>query len=348
MIDKLLEGAIEMGASDVHLNTKNPPVFRIDGLIKRIKGENLTPEQLEGFAKKLLGEKEYKRLIDGEDIDLAYSNSQGRYRVNAFRQLGNVAIAIRLLRGTIPTLEELNFPQIFYDLAELPRGIVLVTGPTGSGKSTTLAAMINQINKDKSKHILTLEDPIEYIHEQKKSIVTQREIYKDTQSFSTALKSALREDPDIILVGEMRDPETIQLALSAAETGHLVFSTLHTIGAPDTVNRIIDAFPSNQQDQVRSQLSTALKGVISQVLLPKLDGGRIAAHEILVSSDAVSNLIRQNKVNLIRSTMLSGGGLGMQVLDKKLAELVQKKMIAESVGFELAKDKDEFSRFIRR
>lgn len=347
MIDNLLNVASELGASDVHLNANNPPTFRIDGQIKRAKSENLNSETLESFARKILGDKEFGRLMSGEDVDASYSNTSGRYRINAYRQMGKIALAIRLLNSEVPTLEELEFPSIISSFCELPRGIVLVTGPTGSGKTTTLAAMINHINKHKSKHILTLEDPIEYAHEQKRSIVTQREIHKDAISFQVALRSALREDPDVILVGEMRDPETIQLALTAAETGHLVLSTLHTVGAPDTINRIIDAFPADQQDQVRAQLSTSLKGVISQVLVPKIGGGRIAVHEILVNTDAIANNIRKNTIHNIRSTMMSGGPIGMQLLDVKLSQLALKKIITQSIAIELAKDKDEIGRLLR-
>ena len=269
VIDGILKLAKEYEASDVHINTDNPPVIRVDGVLRRLDAANMTPADLEVCVRELVGDINFAKLEQGEDIDCSYTDSDGdRFRVNAYRQMGELAAAVRILSGEIPTLEQYNMPAIIAKLAELPRGLVLVTGPTGSGKSTTLAGMIDHINVSKALHILTLEDPVEYIHHQKLSMITQREINKDSRSFNEALRSALREDPDIILVGEMRDPETIALALTAAETGHLVLSTLHTVGAPDTINRIIDSFSGDQQEQVRAQLSTSLKGTSSKVLFP--------------------------------------------------------------------------------
>ena len=266
VIDGILKLAKEYEASDVHINTDNPPVIRVDGVLRRLDAANMTPADLEVCVRELVGDINFAKLEQGEDIDCSYTDSDGdRFRVNAYRQMGELAAAVRILSGEIPTLEQYNMPAIIAKLAELPRGLVLVTGPTGSGKSTTLAGMIDHINVSKALHILTLEDPVEYIHHQKLSMITQREINKDSRSFNEALRSALREDPDIILVGEMRDPETIALALTAAETGHLVLSTLHTVGAPDTINRIIDSFSGDQQEQVRAQLSTSLKATSSKV-----------------------------------------------------------------------------------
>lgn len=348
MIKDILKKASEMDASDVHLNTYNPPAFRIDGEIQRIGDEPLTAESIMECINTVTNDLEKEMYKKGEDIDSSYEDEDGnRFRINIFTQRKSPAMVVRLLNTHIPTLEEYNLPRVLAELAELPRGMVLVTGPTGSGKSTTLAAMINHINMNKKKHILTLEDPIEYIHEQKQSILNQREIHKDSKSFDDSLKSALREDPDIILIGEMRDIETIKLAITAAETGHLVLSTLHTIGAPDTINRIIDTFPADQQSQVRAQLSMSLKGVVSQVLIPKVGGGRIAAHEILISNDAIANNIRQNAIQNISSSMLSGKGQGMQLLDHKLAELVREGKIERDKAKEFVKDKEQFDRLMR-
>ena len=347
MIQDILDKAQELGASDVHLNVLNPPSFRIDGEITRVDGPNLTTEEITGYIAELISLEEIGLFADGHDVDASYANAAGdRYRINIFTQRQSPALVIRLLNTHIPPLAEFNLPMVFADLAELPRGMVLVTGPTGSGKSTTLAAMINHININKQKHILTLEDPIEYVHAQKKSYINQREIHKDSKSFDASLKSALREDPDIILIGEMRDIETIKLAISAAETGHLVLSTLHTIGAPDTINRIVDTFPGPQQSQVRSQLAMSLKGVISQVLIPKIGGGRIAVHEILISTDGIANNIRQNQIQNISSSMLSGQKIGMQLLDYKLADLVRHKQITKENALEFVKDKDTFNRIL--
>lgn len=348
-IDKILKIAQDHNASDLHLNTNNPPVIRVDGELRRLDTDNMTDEQMSLYCRELLGDKAFEVLESGDDVDSSYTNANGdRFRVNAYRTTGKLAVALRVLSNEIPTLEDFGLPKILAEFAELKRGLILVTGPTGSGKSTTLAAMINHININRAVHILTLEDPIEYIHEQKMGMISQREIHKDSKSFNDSLRSALREDPDVILVGEMRDPETIQLAMTAAETGHLVLSTLHTIGAPDTINRIIDTFPAGNQAQVRAQLSSSLKGVVSQALLPKVGGGRIAAHEILVTNTAVASNIRANTIQNIASVIQSGGALGMQSLDVKLAELARQKIISREVAMETAKDKDTLERQLKR
>ena len=308
---------------------------------------NLTSDDIMDCINYVTNDLEKELYANGEDIDSSFEDKDGsRFRINIFTQRNSPAMVVRLLNTYIPTLEEFGLPDVLKNLAELPRGLVLVTGPTGSGKSTTLAAMINHININKNKHILTLEDPVEYIHPQKKSIINQREIHKDSKSFDDSLKSALREDPDIILIGEMRDIETIRLAITAAETGHLVLSTLHTIGAPDTINRIIDAFPSDQQDQVRAQLSMSLKGVVSQVLVPKAEGGRIAAHEILITNDAIANNIRQNAIQNIPTAMLSGRSVGMKILDHELATLVKRGKVERAKAQEYVKDIETFKRLL--
>lgn len=342
MIEKLVNQAMEMGTSDIHLNTSNPAIFRIDGKITRLDGPNLTKEEVMEYIKEVTSDLELEMYEKGEDIDSSFELSCGtRLRINIYTQKAEPAMVIRILNNNIPTIDEFGLPEVLKDLAELPRGMVLVTGPTGSGKSTTLAAMINHININSPKHILTLEDPVEYIHEQKQSVVTQREIFKDATSFNDSLRSALREDPDIILIGEMRDTETIRLAITAAETGHLVLSTLHTIGAPDTINRIIDSFPADQQSQIRAQLSMSLKGVVSQVLLPKKGGGRVAAHEILVTNDAIANNIRQGAIQNIGSSMLSGRASGMVLLDYSLAALVKNGKVELEEAYNYAKDRDQ-------
>lgn len=340
MIDNMIEPVIEFAqknkCSDIHLMVGQPPLVRHIGDLMRLDLPEVTKKSSMDFVSYVLSTSQFELFESGYDVDTSYTDKMGnRYRVNVYRQRDLPAVAMRLLRNDIPTIEDLRLPLILKDLAMAPRGLVLVTGPTGSGKSTTLAAMIDYININKAHHIITLEDPIEYIHQQKKSMVNQREIHRDTTDFQSALRSALREDPDVILVGEMRDYETISLALTAAETGHLVLSTLHTTGAANTVDRIIDAFPTNQQSQVRSQLSGVLKGVISQALIPKQDkSGRIAVHEIMIMTDAIGNMIRENKIYQINSAIQTGMRLGMQSLEANLATLVNDRTItfAEAVA----------------
>lgn len=334
MLAEILDYAYRHDCSDIHLVTGNPPIVRRIGLLEKLKLPELSNNEVLGWIAEFLSEEQLQMYYKGKDIDTAYTDWVGnRFRLNIYRQQGKAGIAMRLLKNTIPTIDQLELPQILKSLADLPRGLVLVTGPTGSGKSTTLAAMIDHINRHQQKHILTLEDPIEYVYTQKLSMINQREIHKDVSSFHDGLRSALREDPDVILVGEMRDLETISLALTAAETGHLVFSTVHTIGAPNTIDRIIDSFPTHQQSQIRTQLSTVLKAAVSQVLVTKVDGtGRTAVHEIMLMTDAISNLIRESKIFQIATAIQTGSRIGMQTLE---AGLVQ-KLNARQISWEIA------------
>ncbi|HZG56054.1 type IV pilus twitching motility protein PilT [Paenibacillus sp.] len=328
-MDNLLRLAHERGASDVHITAGAPAVFRIHGAMQPAFGEPLTPQQTLDMTKQLLTQEQYMSFLERGDYDCSYGiEGVSRFRVNAYRQRGNAAMTIRLIPTNIPPLERLGLPPSALDFVNKPQGLLLVTGPTGSGKSTTLAAMIDHINRTRSDHIITLEDPIEFVHPNKRSIVNQREIGADTASFGVGLRAALRQDPDVILVGEMRDLETIQTAITAAETGHLVFGTLHTADAPQTIDRIIDVFPPEAQQQVRVQLAAVLLGVVAQRLLPRADGsGRVSAMEILVSTPAVANLIRTEKVHQIRSIMQTGRAQGMQTMETALRELVQQRII---------------------
>jgi len=348
MIQTILDYAQQQDCSDIHLVANNPPIVRLVGELLRLEMPVLTQEEIMAFIKTLLSHAQLDHYSAGHDVDAAYTDMNGnRYRLNVYRQRGDSAIALRLLRNKIPTIEQLKLPEILKNLAMQPRGLVLVTGPTGSGKSTTLAAMIDFINVNKAHHILTLEDPIEYLHTQKKAMINQREIHKDSSDFSSTLRSALREDPDVILVGEMRDHETISLALTAAETGHLVLSTLHTMGAANTIDRIIDAFPPHQQNQIRSQLSSVLKGVISQALIPRADHrGRIAVHEIMIMTDAIGNMIRENKIVQINSAIQTGTRLGMQSLDANLARLVTEKEISIEDANAVTSSPDQLKRLM--
>src|SRR3954449_4949943 len=329
-IDDLLEQMVAMGASDLHITVASPPAFRKRGHITRAEGyDNFTSDDTRGLLYRILSSEQQKNFELKRQLDFAYSMpGLARFRVNVYYQREAVGAAFRLIPTEIKTLEELGLPASLHALTEKPRGIVLVTGPTGSGKSTTLASIIDEINRTRSEHILTVEDPIEFVHRHKRCIVNQREIGPDAVSFGEALKAALRQDPDVILVGEMRDLETIGTALTAAETGHLVFGTLHTQSAPSTVDRIIDAFPAVQQEQVRVQLAATLQGVCTQALLPTAGGaGRVPALEILFPDDAVRNLIRQGKVEQIYSVMQTGTGKGMQTMEQALADLALRKVI---------------------
>jgi twitching motility protein PilT len=330
-IDALLERMVARNASDLHVTVGTPPAVRVNGTLERYQDlGDLSPEDTHQMLYRILSTEQQKSLEINRNIDFAHSiPGLARFRVNVFFQRGTLGAAFRLIPADIKTLEELGIPTALHALTEKPRGLVLITGPTGSGKSTTLAALIDEINRKRSEHILTIEDPVEFVHRHKRCIVNQREIGPDAPSFAEALRAALREDPDVILLGEMRDLETISTAITAAETGHLVFATLHTQSAPSTVDRIIDAFPAAQQEQVRVQLAATLQGICTQTLLPTPGGtGRVPALEILFPDDAVRNLIRQGKVEQVYSVMQTGTSKGMQTMEQSLADLVLRKVIA--------------------
>jgi twitching motility protein PilT len=334
-IDDLLIRMVEVNASDLHVSMSSAPVVRVRGHLERIEGfESLTSDDTRDLLYRVLSTEQQKHLEIKRQIDFAHEiPGVARFRVNCYFQRESLSAAFRLIPHTIKTLEELGLPASLHILSEKPRGLVLVTGPTGSGKSTTLASVIDEINRSRPDHILTIEDPIEFLHKNKKSLVNQREIGVDAVSFAEALRGALRQDPDVILVGEMRDLETISTALTAAETGHLVFGTLHTQSAPSTVDRIIDVFPAEQQEQVRVQIAGTLQGVVTQALIPTADGqGRVAALEILLPDDAVRNLIRQGKVEQIYSVMQTSTGKGMQTMEQSLAELVIRRTITKELA----------------
>lgn len=345
-INDIILKARSVGASDIHISEGLPLEMRINGslIISDLQFEDHVTRSL---ILSMLNELQKERLQDGIDADFAIQSSDGnRQRVNVFMQQGRATATIRLLSNVIPTLEQLSLPPVLNQLAMEPRGLILVTGPTGSGKSTTLAAMIDFINSNRSEHIITIEDPIEYVYSRKQSIIHQREVGSDVTSFSAALRSALREDPDVILVGEMRDYETISAAVTAAETGHLVLSTLHTTGAAQTIDRIIDVCPPEGQAQIRTQLSGMLKGVITQCLIPTANGrGRIAATEVLVGTDAALNLIRENKCHQMNTVMQSGASLGMHTLNADLTRLVNSRTITMDEALKFSNDKREFQNF---
>jgi len=326
----ILRKAVELKCSDVHISVGMPPAVRLNGSLMRISDEPLTSDQTQQFARALLNDEQWQVFQERGEIDFSLSIAGvHRFRVNAYKQRGSCSLAIRLVNLRIPSFEELGLPPVVQEFAYKKSGLVLVTGPTGSGKSTTLAAIVNKINMERAAHVITLEEPIEYLHRHQKSIVNQREVGSDTKSFAAGLRAALRQDPDVILIGEMRDLETISIALTAAETGHLVLSTLHTIGAAKTIDRIIDVFPPHQQQQVRFQLSTVLEGVISQQLIPRKDGtGRVAAVEVMVVTPAIRNLIREGKTYQITNVIQTGARLGMKTMDQALLELYSKGVIS--------------------
>ena len=329
-INVILNKAVENKCSDIHITVGVPPMGRIDGQLTPFEGyDRLNSDDTRTLCYALMNQEQIKKLEQNGEVDFSYSiPSVGRFRVNIFKQRGSYSVVLRVLSSKIPTIDELGLPPIFKELALKPRGLILVTGPTGSGKSTTLASLIDYINNNRRVHILTLEDPIEYLHKHNRCIVNQREIGDDSHSFSSALRASLREDPDVLLVGEMRDLETISIAISAAETGHLVLSTLHTVNAAQTVDRIIDMFPSNQQQQIKVQLSGVLQGVISQQLLRVMGGhGRVAALEILLFTDAIRNVIREGKTQQIPSMMQTAFSQGMLTMDYSLAQLVKNRKI---------------------
>lgn len=322
LIDKLLHAVVKQGASDLHITVGQPPVVRLDGRMQKLKTKVLEPADTVGLMKSITPDRCQQELqaVGGSDFGFAFGDL-ARFRVSVFKQRSNIAMVLRQIPNRLLSMKDLGLPPACERLIMRPRGLFLVTGPTGSGKSTSLASMINYINETIDHHIITIEDPIEFFHYNKKSTVNQREVGVDVPSFSEALRRALRQDPDVILVGELRDLATIEAAITAAETGHVVFGTLHTTGAQGTVNRIIDVFPTNQQDQIRTQLSTSIIGVLSQALLPKIGGGRIAAYEMLVVTPAIGNLIRENKTFRITSAIQTGAKLGMQLLDDALFNL---------------------------
>lgn len=329
-IEEILQKAYETSASDIHLTVGTSPIFRIHGKLKKMGTMRLTAEEIEEMVSHILPEYKLEHYRNYGDVDFNYRyNDNARFRVNAYKQRNAPALALRMIPTIIPTIESLELPRVLYDIVERPQGLVLVTGPTGSGKSSTLAAMINHINETMNKHIITLEDPIEFIHSHKQSIVNQREIGTDVKDFETGLKAALRQDPDVILVGEMRDLETISIAITAAETGHLVFGTLHTMDAPTAINRIIDVFPPHQQSQIRTQLASVLEGVISQRLFVRKDNkGRIAATEILIGVPSVKNLIRSEKIEQIPNIMQTSRALGMHTMQHSIQELISRGKVS--------------------
>ena len=345
-LEKLLCLAGEQKASDIHLTVESPPVLRINGSMVQLETGKLSPADLETFAYSLLNEQQAERFAEYGELDLSYSlQGVGRYRVNVFRQRGSIGVVIRLIPFVIPSPEDLGLPPVSIELAKLHKGLVLVTGPTGSGKSTTLASLINYINRTRACHIMTIEDPIEYLHRHDLSLVNQREVGQDTQSFSNALRAVLRQDPDVILVGEMRDLETIATAVTAAETGHLVLSTLHTNDATQSVDRMIDVFPTDQQQQIRIQLAAVLQGIISQQLLPRADHkGRVAAIEVMLATPAVRSLIREGKTHQLPTVIQTNAKLGMQTMDKAIMELVQKGLVSYDVVQEKLHSPDSLRR----
>jgi len=348
-IEILLEEVVKRKASDLHLQVGLPPMLRVDGKLVPISGADiLSDEALETLVFAILDEDQKQILLKDKEFDFSFAfGDLGRFRVNAFHERGNLAAALRLIPNEILTVEQLGLPPIVSKFTEYPRGLVLVTGPTGSGKSTTLAAMIHKINQEQAQHIITIEDPIEYTHKSKKSVVVQREVHYDTYSFSAALRSALREDPDVVLIGEMRDLETIASAITIAETGHLVFATLHTNSAAQSIDRMIDVFPPHQQPQIRSQLSNILMAIASQRLVPAIGGGRIAATEILVATPAVRNIIREGKTHQLEAVIQTGAEFGMQSMDKTLVSLVHNGIINYDEARNYAVDLDELDRLMR-
>ncbi len=348
-IQKLLKSVVAYKASDLHLVTRSEPQIRIDGKLVPLNLPVLNGEDVEQMAYTLLTEKQKKAFEEDWELDFSIVIPDvGRFRANYYRTMGDIACAFRIIPIDIPSLDQLGSKAIFKEIIKREKGLILVTGPTGSGKSTTLAAMLNEINMTESKHIITVEDPVEFVHQNKKCLFSHRNIGTDTGSFASALKFAMREDPDVILIGEMRDRETISAAMTAAETGHLVFGTLHTNSAPQTINRIIDVFAGEEQPQVRAQLSTSLVAVISQALLPKIGGGRVAAQEIFITNPAIANLIREDKVHQLYSQMqLNQAGTGMITQTQELVEYLRKKMITKESAIQFSNRPDELMRMIQ-
>ena len=342
-IGELLAFGVKNGSSDLHLSAGEPPMIRVDGDMRRINVPTMDHKDVHDMVYDIMNDKQRKDYEEFLESDFSFEiPGLARFRVNAFNQNRGSGAVFRTIPSEIMSLEQLNAPKIFEQISDTPRGVVLVTGPTGSGKSTTLAAMVNHKNETEYGHILTVEDPIEFVHVSKKCLINQREVHRDTLGFNEALRSALREDPDVILVGEMRDLETIRLALSAAETGHLVFGTLHTSSAAKTIDRVVDVFPAAEKDMIRAMLSESLKSVISQTLLKKAGGGRVAAHEIMMGTPAIRNLIRENKIAQMYSAIQTGQAHGMQTLDQNLQQLVQKNVVTRQEAISKCANKDNF------
>lgn len=348
-IEILLEEVIKKRASDLHLQVAMPPMLRIDGHLTPIAGYDvLNEEHVEALVFAILDDEQKQILLKDKEFDFSFAfGDLGRFRVNAFHERGNLAAALRLIPNEIKSVAELGLPTVVNNFANYPRGLVLITGPTGSGKSTTLAALVDQINSDKADHIITIEDPIEFTHKSKKSLVVQREVHYDTYSFSAALRSSLRQDPDVVLIGEMRDLETISAAITIAETGHLVFATLHTNSAAQSIDRMIDVFPPHQQPQIRSQLANILQAICSQRLIPAIGGGRVAAAEVLIATPAVRNIIREGKSHQLDAVIQTGADVGMQSMDKTLSGMVQGGTITFDEARNYAVDLSEFERMMR-
>jgi twitching motility protein PilT len=348
-IEVLLDEVVKKKASDLHLQVGLPPMLRIDGALIGVSGADLLDEEaVESLVFAILDEDQKQILLKDKEFDFSFAYGDlGRFRVNAFHERGNIAAALRLIPNEILSIEQLGLPPIVNKFADYPRGLVLVTGPTGSGKSTSLAALVHKINLEKSSHIITIEDPIEFTHKSQKAVIVQREVHYDTYSFSAALRSALREDPDVVLIGEMRDLETIASAITIAETGHLVFATLHTNSASQSIDRMIDVFPPHQQPQIRAQLSNILMAIVSQRLIPSIGGGRIAAAEILVATPAVRNIIREGKSHQLEAVIQTGAEFGMQSMDKQLVNLIHEGTITYDEARNFAVDLDELDRLMR-
>jgi len=347
-IKKLLQSVVSHGASDLHLVSRTEPQIRLDGVLKAVNLPALTGDDIEEMCYSLITEKQKQHFEEHGELDFALLLPNiGRFRANYYKTLGDMAAAFRIIPIDVPSLDDLGAPEVYKQLIKREKGLILVTGPTGSGKSTTLAAMLNEVNQNEQKHIVTVEDPVEFIHQNKKCVFSHRGVGEDTKSFAVALKYAMRQDPDIILIGEMRDKETIEAALTAAETGHLVFGTLHTSSAPSTINRIIDVFTGDEQPQVRAMLSSSLVAVIAQALLPKLGGGRVAASEILITNHAISNLIREDKVHQIYSQMQLGqGDTGMQTQTQALAKFIKDGKISHDIAQQYANKPDEMAKAV--